>query len=104
MVRTYVLKYSDFSKAFGGMSGVLNLGPLAPGGAGPWPVQAGETACPTMAVNAVERVKLALIGQRPSYIGMVGAQCLFPNHQGPLEVGDRLCVAAGVGVQQRQVV
>jgi len=44
-----------------------NLGPLAPGGAGPWPVQAGETACPTMAVNAVERVKLAPMGVGPWY-------------------------------------
>ena len=32
-----------------------NLGPLAPGGAGPRPVRAGETACPTMAVNAPVR-------------------------------------------------
>ena len=43
-----------------------SLGPLAPGGAGPWPVQAGETACPTMAVNVVERVKLAPMGQGPA--------------------------------------
>jgi len=45
----------------------VNLGPLAPGGAGPWPVQAGETACPTMAVNAVERAQLLTVAaqQRP---------------------------------------
>jgi signal transduction histidine kinase len=50
-----------------------NLGPLAPGGAGPWPVQAGETACPTMAVNAVERVKLALMGDGFSLKQVAGA-------------------------------
>jgi hypothetical protein len=46
-----------------------NLGPLAPGGARPWPAQAGETACPTMAVNAVERAKFRTPDIPPKALG-----------------------------------